>query len=104
VEGFDERLSKGVMPVPLMFFSTPGSAYWGFRAPTADWLVEASDKMVDSIMKHTPKFIQAATSDKGGGMPRVSRSGQSSSYLTIVYDELQRRIQEIGSILSKQKE
>ena len=39
VNGIDERLSKGIMPNTLMFFSTPGSAYWGFSPPTANWIV-----------------------------------------------------------------
>lgn len=96
-KGIDERASKGIMPTPLVFFSAPGSAYWGFRAPTADWIVEASGKIVESYMKHMPKYLAAAAKsmNKGsGGAMRVPRS-RKTTHLSVVYDELARRMQEL---------
>jgi len=100
-KGIDERLSKGVMPLPLVFFSAPGSAYWGFRAPTAEWIVEASDKMVDSYMKHMPKYLPALAKmrgGKGGGRP----PRRETTHLSVVFDELERRVQELMGGLIKQ--
>jgi len=98
VNGIDERLSKGVMPNMLVFFSTLGSAYWGFRPPTADWIIEASNKIVDSFLKHGPKWLaKARRFAKSEGHKssefKVDRDGRMS----IVFDELARRISEIGS-------
>ena len=90
IKGIDERLSKGIMPVPLVFFSAPGSAYWGFRAPTAEWVVEASEKIADSFMKHSLKFLARAIAKA-----RRKRTPRESSPLTVVFDEIQRRIQEL---------
>ncbi len=90
IEGIDERLSKGIMPIPLVFYSAPGSAYWGFRAPTAEWIVEASEKIADSFMKHSPKFLARAMAKA-----RRKRTPRQSTHLTIVFDEIQRRIQEL---------
>ena len=97
VNGIDERLSKGVMPNILMFFSTPGSAYWGFRPPTASWIVEASNKIVDSFLKYAPKWIaksqrMAKKEGKSKSELKIDRDGRMS----IVFDELARRLKEIG--------
>ncbi len=93
VEGIDERLSKGVMPFPLSYYSAFGSAYWGFRPPTADWLVEASEKMADSYMKST-EFIEFLTQAMGG-MTNESTFSAKSSPMSLVFDEVMRRIQEL---------
>ncbi|NVM31815.1 MAG: hypothetical protein HWN65_23450 [Candidatus Helarchaeota archaeon] len=93
VKGMDERLSKGIMPIPLVFFSAPGAAYWGFRAPTAEWIVEASEKIVDSFLKYAPKYLPTALAQRGrrSGRKTGSRSRQST-HLTVVFDELARRM------------
>jgi len=67
LKGLDERLGKGVMPLPLVFMSMPGSAYWGFRPPTADWLVEATERMADIYLKHAGKIVKSAISAVTGG-------------------------------------
>ena len=54
IEGIEERLSKGVMPRPVIFCSAPNSEFWGFRPPTADWILEATDRMADLYMKYIP--------------------------------------------------
>jgi hypothetical protein len=92
LKGFEERVSKGVMPLPLVFFSAPGSAYWGFRAPTAEWILEASDRMVDILLEHIPKFLAEMPPEKiGSAMPDLQRA-EMSNHLSIVFDELQRRL------------
>ena len=100
VNGIDERLSKGIMPNTLVFFSTPGSAYWGFRPPTAEWIVEASNKIVNSFLKHGPKWLAKARriakkESNGRSEIKVMRDGRMS----IVFDELARRLSEIGGNL-----
>ena len=52
LDGVEERLSKGVMPRPVIFCSAPHSEYWGFRPPTADWIFEATERMADTFMKY----------------------------------------------------
>jgi hypothetical protein len=106
LKGIDERLSKGVLPIPLIYHSTPGSAYWGHRAPTAQWLVEATERMADLYTKHSPKIIKTLVSDiKNAGVSNllkavVTRAGESrgkekssdSAEVLLVFDEIQRRI------------
>jgi len=99
LKGFEDRVSKGVMPLPLVFFSAPGSAYWGFRAPTAEWIVEASEKMVDIVLKHMPKllsFVSMMPSEGAaeGALGTGDRplSDHLTTHLSTVPDELQRRL------------
>lgn len=106
VKGMEERLSKGVMPIPLTFFSDPGSPYAGFRSPTADWLVDAADQIADSYLNHVPKFLpemmrrrkarksgQKEEKQSGASSMMPSAASSNSSHLTIVFDEVQRRVQ-----------
>jgi len=60
VAGFEERISKGVLPLPLIFHPEPYSGYEGFRPPTVEWIVEASEKMADSFMRHFVKWLPKA--------------------------------------------
>lgn len=95
LKGIDERLSKGIFPIPLVFFSAPGSAYWGFRAPTADWIVEASEKIADSFIEHAPKVfgpsMMKRMGKEGSGDRERARRNQST-HLSVVFDELRRRL------------
>jgi hypothetical protein len=52
LEGVEERLSKGVMLRPVIFCSAPNSEFWGFRPPTADWILEATERMADLYLKY----------------------------------------------------
>jgi hypothetical protein len=45
LNGIGERLAQGVMPRPVIFRSAPNSGYWGFRPPTADWLIEVTSSL-----------------------------------------------------------
>jgi hypothetical protein len=96
LKGFEERVSKGVMPLPPVYFSAPGSAYWGFRSPTAEWIVEASARMVDILLEHTPKFLNKMPSERTGARAPGRQERPLSAFLTtqlsIVPDELQRRL------------
>ena len=95
VEGVEERLSKGVMPFPITFYSAPGSAYWGFRPPTADWFVEASQRMADSFMS-SAGFLQCVAEASGGAMTGSSSAlTKYSSPMTLVFDEVLRRVQQL---------
>lgn len=86
VEGMEERMSKGVLPLPFVFYSAPGSAYWGFRPPNADWLVETFEKVADVFMKYAPQVLQTLP-DFGGEAPPAPSFGNS-----MLFDEVQRRV------------
>jgi hypothetical protein len=97
VKGIDERLSKGIMPNTLLFFSTPGSTYWGFRPPTAQWIVEASNKIVDSLIRHAPKWIaKNRRTAKKEGRKMSEIKADRDGRMSIVFDELTRRINKMG--------
>ncbi|TFG28254.1 MAG: hypothetical protein EU532_05675 [Promethearchaeota archaeon] len=94
--GFEERLSKGVMLLPIVFMSCLGSAYWGFRTPTADWIVEASNKIVDIFLKHGIKWLRKASkfAKREGAQKAIVSGIPKSGRADIVFDELGRRITE----------
>ncbi|CAG0966209.1 bacteriochlorophyllide c C-7(1)-hydroxylase [Myxococcaceae bacterium] len=52
LNGIEERLARGVMPRPVIFCSAPNSEYWGFRPPTADWLMEVTERMATQYVEH----------------------------------------------------
>jgi hypothetical protein len=61
LDGIEERLSKGVMPRPVIFCSAPHSEYWGFRPPTTDWLLEATERMADMYIKYIDNIPTSTT-------------------------------------------
>lgn len=91
VEGMKERLSRGVLPLPFVFYTAPGSAYWGFRPPTAEWLVETTERLADVLMPHVPRIMQtlAASNALVPAAPSFANG--------MLFDEMQRRIQELMS-------
>jgi hypothetical protein len=98
VNGFDERISKGILPIPLVFHSTPGSSYEGFRPPTAEWIIKASEKMADSFMKHIFKWFKPAKRDsKEGGSksPKFFPRRMPTTHLSVVFDEIGFRINKL---------
>lgn len=109
VEGFDERISKGILPLPLVFHSTPGSAYEGFRPPTAEWIIEASEKMADSFMKHIFKWIKLRSDKTKEGGKRLSSlsSGRfPTTHLSVLFDIISFRVNKLlgGRKLSEIKQ
>jgi hypothetical protein len=102
IEGFEERLSKGVLPTPFVFFSPPGSAYEGFRPPTADVIVEASEKMAGILTHYAPQILQAAMGGCGErGAFLGNRDGSALTFpIMVVFDEFTRQLQEGGISLS----
>lgn len=95
VEGVEERISKGVMPFPLTYYSAPGSAYWGFRPPNADWFVEASRRIADSFVK-SPGFLQCLAQSAGGSLVGDGAAlSKHSNAMTLVFDEVLRRFQQM---------
>jgi len=94
VEGVEERLSKGVLSTPLVFQPFPGSTYERFRTPTADWIVEANEKMAESHfrLEHT---LDAPLLDDD--RPGYTKTGRSYNILMLT-DEIWRRGQEMGKL------
>lgn len=94
VEGAEERLSKGILVTPLNFQPTFGSAYGQFRPPTADWIVEATEKMADSVFRHEDKMDGPLLADDRFGYTRTGRS----YFIMLLFDEIWRRGQEMGKL------
>lgn len=92
LEGVEERISKGVYTLPNVFVPSPGSPYAEFRPPTADWLVEASEKMADIFFRYAGTLDVDLLADRRPGFTRIGRS----FFLSLVGDELVRRLQEEG--------
>jgi len=98
VKGFDERISKGIFILPLVFHSTKGSAYEGFRPPTAEWIVKASEKMADSFIKHMIKWLPrvlAKNGEKGKSLYSFSSGNTPTTHLSVVFDEIGYRVNKL---------
>ncbi|MEE9213636.1 MAG: radical SAM protein [Thermodesulfobacteriota bacterium] len=92
VEGLEERISKGVYSAPLVLVPTPGSPYAKFRPPTADWFVEANEKIADVYFQYADTLDVNLLTDNRPGFTRVGLS-----YPLILFrDEMMRRLQEQG--------
>jgi len=114
IEGCDELLSMGVLPIPLTFIPDPHSAMAETRVPGADWLVESSDRLNNLFSKYGMKFIPAYARDlldnvKYALTPASSRKDRGYApslwgsylfqskltHLTVIFDEMIRRYQRI---------
>jgi len=94
VEGVEERISKGVYTIGYMFYPAPGSAYEGFRPPTAPWFVEAAEKIVDAYIRHSDTLEVSLLEDERPGYTQRGRSMGG----VIIEDEMTRRLQEMGKL------
>ena len=98
--GSEERLSKGIIPIPLVFTPSPGSEYENRQPPSAEFIVKASEGYAESFLKHAPKFLapvikKAIKERKEGGISNLRKAGDNSTSLSTVFDEVKRRIQGI---------
>lgn len=94
LEGIEERVSNGVWPQVYTFMPAPGSPMAGMRPPSAQWFVEASEKIVDIYLKYADTFEVDLTEDTRFGYTRRG----TSFYISIVDDEMARRLQEMGKL------
>ena len=92
VEGVEERILKGVYSAPLVMVPTRGSPYAQFRPPTADWFVEANEKMADIYFQYADTLDVNLLTDNRPGFTRI---GLSYPHI-ILRDEMVRRLQEQG--------
>jgi len=92
VEGIEERISKGVYSAPLIMVPTPGSPYEQFRPPSANWCVEAAEKISDIYFKYADSLDVNLLEDNRPGFTRVGLSYPN----ILVRDEMMRRLQEQG--------
>jgi hypothetical protein len=92
VEGVEERISKGVLTMPNIFVPTPGSPYAEFRPPTAEWIVESSERVADIYFRYADSLDVNLLTDNRPGFSRIGRS----FFLILVGDEMVRRLQEQG--------
>ena len=91
LEGIEERISKGVYSLPLIW--GPGGALAGMRAPSAEWYVEAFEKIADIYLRYADTLDVDLTEDDRWG---YTRRGQSN--WTPFQDEWSRRLQEMGKL------
>ena len=92
LEGIEERVSKGVYVMPMPFGPGPLSPMEGMRPPSAEWYVEANEKIVDIYLKYADTFDVDLTEDDRWGYTRRGHS------YTECFDELSRRLQEMGKL------
>ncbi len=64
----------------------------GMMAPSAEWVVEANEKIVDIYLKYADTFDVDLTEDDRWGYTRRGHS------YTECFDELSRRLQEMGKL------
>ena len=119
VEGIDERLSKGVLPIPLTFIPDPGSAMADASTPNAEWLVEAAEKIADCYVRHSAKFIKAFAAEivtnlyyrrapkfltrKGNPRAGMARGSAQLTHLSAVFDEVVHRAQKLPGVAARLK-
>ncbi len=117
VESIDERLSKGVLVIPLTFIPDPASAMADEKTPDAMWQVEAAERIADVYIRHGFKFASAIASEvvpvlinkyfrRSGvrgkrGSSRMGGRAIQTTHLTVVFDEVLRRVQKIPGVMSR---
>ncbi len=94
VEGIEERVSKGVYVQPFAFQSYPDAPMEGMLPPSAEWFMEANEKIADIYMRYADTFDVDLTEDDRWG---YTRRGQSYSPAPSD-DEKSRRLQEMGKL------
>lgn len=94
VEGVEERISKGVYTIAYAFLPISHSQYGGFRPPTADWFVEATEKIVDSYVRYADTLDVNLLEDDRPGFTRRGRSVGD----ILIEDEMTRRLQEMAKL------
>ena len=93
VDGVEERISKGVYSAPMVVVPTRGSPYAQFRPPTADWFVEAAEKMAEIYFRYADTLDVNLLTDNRPGFTRMGLSYPN----ILVRDEMMRRLQEQGT-------
>jgi len=121
IEIVDERLGKGVLVIPLTFYPDPGSALKDAQSPTAKWQVEAAEKITDVYARHLPKMILAfgrqllpvlyrryapgflvgSKRNEATYADLVLNGGLQDTQLTVVFDEMVRRLQKVPGLGSR---
>ncbi len=96
LEGLEERLSRGIAPLPLTRVQLTGSKMERFPPPEADWLVEASEKAADLYIRYADKTDGALVTDMRPGLTQAG----SPWNLALVNDEIMRRQQKTGQALA----
>ncbi len=89
LEGLEERLSKGIAPLPITRVQLTGSKMERFPPPEADWLVEASEKMAELFIRYADRTDGALVSDVRPGLTQAG----SPWNLALVNEEIMRRQQ-----------
>ncbi len=94
LEGIEERISKGVWTMPLVFFSAPGAAMEGMQSASPDWYAELWEKMADIYLRYADTTDVDMTKDDRWGYTRTAQSTFFSPFKNIWIS----RLQEMGKL------
>ncbi len=94
LEGIEERISKGVYSLPLMFGPTPGTPLEGMRPPSFEWYMESFEKIADIYLRYADTLDVDLTEDDRWG---YTRRGQCSMFTPFKHEWI-RRPQEMGKL------
>ena len=94
LEGIEERISKGVWTMPLVFFSSPGAAMEGMQPASREWYEELWAKMVDIYLRYADTTDVDMTADDRWGYTRTAQS----TFFSPFKNEWICRLQEMGKL------
>ncbi len=115
LERVDERLSKGVLVIPLTFFPDPGSPMKDEQPPDAAWQMEAAEKITDVYFRHglkivytfakeiipalyrryAPEFLVGPKKNESTSADLWLNGNMQDTHLTVVFDEMIRRLSKV---------
>ena len=88
-------MSKGVLILAPIFNPNHGSPMRGLLGATAEWYVEAAEKMAGIYLRYADTFDVDLTEDTRWGYTRL---GQSWPWYVPASEEMLRRLQEMGKL------
>jgi len=89
LEGIEERISKGVYSLPLIFGPSPGTPLEGMRAPTSEWYIESWDKITDIYLRYADTMDVDLTEDDRWGYTRRGQSNLFTPFKNVWISRLQ---------------
>ncbi len=94
LEGIEERMSKGVWSMPLIFFSAEGAAMEGMRPASRPWYEELWDKITDIYLRYADTTDVDLTKDNRWGYTRTAQSIFFTPFKNVWIS----RLQELGKL------
>jgi len=94
LEGIEERISKGVWTMPLMFYPAEGSAMARMQPASPQWYEELWDKITDIYLRYADTTDINMTEDDRWGYTRTAQSTFFSPFKNVWIS----RLQEMGKL------